>query len=265
MRFLNIAVETDGVVARVTLNRPEVRNAFDDLTIAELAEYFTSVTFETSLRAILLQGAGDCFCAGADVTWMQRTINYSEMANVQDAQKLSLMLRAVNDCPIPVIARVQGAALGGGAGLIACCDIVVAADDAKFGFTEAKLGIVPAVISPFVMAKIGTSYARALFMTAQRFSAETALRIGLIHAITPPDAMDSAVEEVLREIRSSGPMAVKETKRLLARVVGQSPKEAFDFTTRTIARVRTSPEGQEGLRAFLDKRKPSWMAEDGSG
>ena len=242
-----LRIERDDDLLRVTLARPETRNAFDADLIAELSEAFVDVG---KARAVLLAGEGPSFCAGADVEWMRASIALDYDANVADANALRGMLEAIDHCPAPVVARVQGHALGGGAGLVACADIVVAEVDAVFGFTEVKLGIIPAVVSPFVHAKIGPSAARRYFLTGERFDAATALRIGLVHEVTAD--LDAGVEHVLAELESAGPRAARHAKRLvLDRPDGPE-------TARLIAERRTSDEGQEGLRAFLERRSPNW-------
>ena len=258
-----VRVERDGAFARVTLARPEVRNAFDASLIAELRAAFEALAGEppSALRGVVLAGEGDVFCAGADVAWMRSAIGLSAEDNERDARTMQAMLDAIQSCPVPVIARVQGAALGGGMGLCAAADIVVATADARFGFTETKLGIIPAVIGTFVIPKIGASHARALFATGERFDASRALRIGLVHEVVPDVAgLDARIEAILDELRSAGPTAIRAAKALVAEVATLGPAEARKHTPRHIAQQRTSPEGQEGLRAFLEKRRPDWTA-----
>ncbi|MEO6834558.1 MAG: enoyl-CoA hydratase-related protein [Candidatus Tumulicola sp.] len=249
----------DGV-ARVTLARPDVRNAFNANVIAELHDAFTRIAAADDVRAVVLAGQGTVFCGGADVNWMRESLDLSFEANAIGAERMSDMFRAIDNCPRPVIARIQGAALGGGAGLAAACDVAVAADDAIFGFTEVKLGIIPAVISPFVLAKIGASHARALFLTGERFDAARAARIGLVHDVVPAARLDAAVDRVIAEIRSAGPYAVRAAKLLVRRVLDATYEESRAITTLAIANLRISPEGQEGLRAFLERRKASFHA-----
>jgi methylglutaconyl-CoA hydratase len=239
----------DGDVLRITLVRPERRNAFDAALISQLAEAFVDIG---RARAVVLAGEGPSFSAGADVDWMRSSVELSYDDNLADALALRRMLEAIDGCPAPVIARVQGHALGGGAGLVACSDVVVAAPDAVFAFSEVKLGIVPAVISPFALAKIGPSAARRYFLTGERFDAETALRIGLVHEVAAD--LDAAVDRILAELRSGGPRAVRAAKRLVL----DAPLDGTE-TARRIAERRTSEEGQEGLRAFVERRKPSWL------
>jgi methylglutaconyl-CoA hydratase len=230
--------------------RPERRNAFDAALIDELAAAFADVG---DARAVVLSGDGPSFSAGADVEWMRSSVDVSFDENVADALRLRAMLDAIDSCPAPVVGRVQGHALGGGCGLVACCDVVIAEPAAQFAFSEVKLGIVPAVISPFALAKIGPSAARRYFLTGERFSAGEALRIGLIHEVT--DDLDGAVERVVRELFTAGPSAARAAKDL-----ARAPQSA-DETARLIAAHRTSEEGQEGLHAFLEKRPPSWRGD----
>jgi methylglutaconyl-CoA hydratase len=237
-----LRIDRDGDVLHVTLARPERRNAFDAELIAELTEAFTDVG---DARAVVLAGDGQSFCAGADIEWQRSAIDLSFDENVEDALKLYRMCETIDRCPAPVVARVQGYALGGGSGLAACSDIAIAASDAVFGFSEVKLGIIPAVISPFVLPKIG-QHARRYFLTGERFDAPAALRIGLVHEVA--DELDAAVDRVVSELLSSGPEAVRAAK-LLIRERPDGPE-----TARIAARLRTSEEGQERLRAFLERR-----------
>lgn len=252
-----LTIARSGPVVTVTLNRPEVRNAFDDVLVAELTAWAESVP-ASGARVALLAGAGKTFCAGADLGWMSKTITYSRDENVRDAGAMARMFDRLDSLPVPLVGRVHGAALGGGAGLAAVCDIVVAAEDAVFGFTEAKLGILPAVISPFAVAKIGTSAARELFLTGARFSAERAREIGLVHAVAPESGLDGVVDRYVRELLTSGSEAMAEAKALIARVAGRTPAEVAALTAEAIAARRVSAEGQEGMRAFLEKRRPAW-------
>jgi methylglutaconyl-CoA hydratase len=245
-----LRVERDGGILRITLAKPERRNAFDAALIAQLNNAFADVG---DARVVLLAGDGPSFCAGADVEWQRSSIDLSFDANVEDALRLYQMLDAVDSCPAPLVARVQGYALGGGSGLVACADVVVAAPDATFGFTEVRLGIIPAVISPFVFAKIGAGTARWLFLTGERFDARTALRIGLVHEVA--DDLDASVERFVGEILKSGPQATRAAKRL-----ARDRSTGAEELARLAAGLRSSAEGQEGLRAFLDKRKPGWSA-----
>ncbi|MGH3001841.1 MAG: enoyl-CoA hydratase-related protein [Gaiellaceae bacterium] len=243
----SLHLERDGPLLRVTMARPERRNAFDAALIGELTKAFADVG---DARAVLLAGDGPSFSAGADVEWMRSSADLSYDENVADALRLRAMLDAIDGCPAPVIARVQGHALGGGCGLVACSDVVVAEPEAQFAFSEVKLGIVPAVISPFALAKIGPGAARRYFVTGERFGAVVALRIGLVHEVA--DDLDAAVERVVADVLSAGPAAARAAKEL-----ARGPLAA-DETARRIAAHRTSEEGQEGLRAFLEKRPPRW-------
>ena len=238
-----LRIERDGSVLRVAMARPERRNAFDAALISELTAAFSNVG---DARAVVLSGDGPSFSAGADVEWMRSSAELSHEENIADALRLRAMLDAIDGCPAPVVARVQGHALGGGAGLVACCDIALADRAAQFAFSEVKLGIVPAVISPFALAKIGSSAARRYFVTGERFGADVALRIGLVHEIT--DELDAALDAVLRELLSAGPDAARGAKEL-----ARAPLSAQE-TARRIAERRASAEGQEGLRAFIEKR-----------
>jgi methylglutaconyl-CoA hydratase len=247
-------------VATVTLNRPEVHNAFNALLIAELTRAFGLLATRNDVHVIVLKGNGPSFCAGADINWMRDSLDYSTEGNIADALRMSDMFSAIRDAPQPVVGRVHGAALGGGMGLVAVCDISVAASDTRFGFTEARLGIVPAVISRFVVPKIGESWARALFLTAERFDAARAERIGIIHHVAAPEALDAVVVSVLSSLRACGPQALRTVKTLLHGLTELAEAEQRQFTAQTIARARTGDEGQEGLRAFLEKREPSWRS-----
>ncbi|MBV9277869.1 MAG: enoyl-CoA hydratase/isomerase family protein [Candidatus Eremiobacteraeota bacterium] len=254
-----LEVSTSDSIARVTLNRPDVRNAFNAELIAELHRTFERLNTDGSLRAVILSGAGKTFCGGADINWMRESLELSREENVSEAKRMSDMFATIDRCSRPVIARVHGAALGGGAGLVAVCDVAISADDALFGFTETKLGILPAVISPFVLRKIGVSHARALFLTGERFGAERAATIGLVHEVVRLEDLDTAVDHVVEEIKAGGRQAIARAKQTIAEV-SADPKDAREITSQAIAQQRTSPEGQEGLRAFLERRKPDWPA-----
>jgi methylglutaconyl-CoA hydratase len=256
----SILTERDGPMLRVTLNRPEVRNAFDEEVIASLTAVVSDAAQDQSLRAVVLAGTGKAFCAGADVAWMSKAIAYSHRENLSDAEDLARMLERLDTLPVPVIARVQGAALGGGVGLAAVCDIAIAADDAVFALSEVKLGILPAVVAPYVLRKIGVSAARELFLTGSRFGAARAKEIGLVHEVVPAAELDAAVASRVREVLSAGPRALATAKALIREIAGAHPNDVIGLTTNTIAAQRVSEEGQEGLRAFLEKRKPSWIA-----
>lgn len=245
-------------VERVTLDRPEVRNAFNEEVIAELTGWARAASRDPDLRVCVLAGAGKAFCAGADIKWMARMVDYDEDENRRDARLMAEMFEALDTLPQALIGRVHGAALGGGTGLAAVCDLVVSADDAVFGFTEVKLGILPAVIAPYCVGKIGVSAARELMLTGARFSAAEAHRIGLVHQLVPESDLDATVDAFARELLTSAPTAVAAVKRLIAQVAGELPADVMTLTSRAIASQRVSSEGQEGLRAFLEKRTPGW-------
>jgi len=251
-----IRIDTRDGIATVTLARPDVRNAFNEVLIDDLRRAFTS--FPADVRVVILTGEGPIFCAGADVQWMKQSKDRTEKENAEDARAMAMMFRAIDECPKPVVARVRGAALGGGSGLVACCDIVVAAEGTQFGFTEVRLGIVPANISTFVLPKIGARAARRYFLTGERFDAARAREIGLVHEVVADSALDATVDGLAGEILKCGPNAVAIAKEIVREGLARPRDEAIEYTIRTIARVRVSPEGQEGLAAFLDKRKPRW-------
>jgi methylglutaconyl-CoA hydratase len=244
-----LRVERDGDILRVTLARPERRNAFDAELIAELTEAFANVG---DARAVVLAGDGDTFCAGADIEWQRSAIDLSFEENVEDALRLYRMLETIDSCPAPVVARIQGYCLGGGCGLASCVDIAIAGEDAVFGFSEVKLGIVAAVISPFALRRIGPGAARRYFLTGERFGPDVALRIGLAQEIAAP--LDEAVARAVGELLSSGPNAVREAMGLIR----SGPRDG-QALAELAARMRTSEEGQDGLRAFLERRRPGWL------
>jgi methylglutaconyl-CoA hydratase len=265
---MSLLIEQQGPVVRVTLNRPEVRNAFDEALIAELTAWAESVTadgpFDSAQgrpRVAVLAGAGKAFCAGADLAWMSKMVAYTHEENVRDARAMARMFEALDALPIPLIGRVHGSALGGGAGLASVCDIVIAADDASFAFTEVKLGILPAVISPYAIAKIGRSAARELFLTGARFSASRAREIGLVHAIGDESEIDRIVAKYTNDLLSSAPQAVAAAKSLIADVsAARNVAGVAELTIDAIAERRVSREGQDGMRAFLEKRPPAWVS-----
>ena len=259
-----IRVERDGPIARVTLARPDVRNAFNAELIADLQGAFQQLAGEppSRLRGLVLSGDGPAFCAGADVAWMRASLALSIEENEADAGRLADMLEAIDACPVPVLARVQGAALGGGMGLCAVADIVLATAETVFGFTETKLGILPAVISPFIIRRIGEGHARALFPTGERFGPERARAIGLVHEVLPDEgALDARVDALIGELLAAGPMAARAAKAVIRDQRGLDADAGRALTVGAIARQRTSAEGQEGLTAFLEKRAPTWIEE----
>jgi len=257
-----LQLSTAGGIAQVRLSRPDVRNAFNAEVIAELQRAFEQLGADAGVRAIVLSGEGKAFCGGADINWMRGSLELSREENVADARRMSEMFRMIDRCPKPVIARVHGAALGGGAGLIAVCDVAIASEETIFGFTETKLGILPAVISPFVLAKIGQSHARALFLTGERFDAKRAAAIGLVHEVVAPSDIDLAVHRVLEEIKTASPSAIAVAKQIIPTVSAATYDETLHITSQAIAQQRTSAEGQEGLRAFLERRKAAWIAQE---
>lgn len=262
--FENILTEIDAGVGIVTLNRADRHNAFDDIMIGEISSALKQMAEDAAVRVVVISSTGKSFCAGADVNWMKRAAAFSIDDNRRDAGELAEMLRRVSECPKPVIARIQGPAYGGGVGLVAACDMAVATFDAKFSLTEVKLGLIPAVISPHVMAAIGERYARRYMLTAEAFSAAEAYRIGLLHEMVADEAgLDEAVGEWIDLLLKNGPQALAACKTLMRSVAGRpfGPK-VIEYTVESISRIRVSPEGQEGLGAFLEKRKPGWIAQE---
>jgi methylglutaconyl-CoA hydratase len=258
MSYQFLTVQRHGPVERVMLNRPDVRNAFNEHVIADLHAWAKRAQDDAGLRVVVFAGAGKVFSAGADAAWMAKMAGYSHDDNVRDATVAAEMFLAINSVPAIVIARIQGAALGGGSGLAAVCDYVITESDAIFGFTETKLGILPAMISPYVLQKIGASAARDLFLTGRRFDASKAQAIGLVHEVVARAELDAAVDRYVAEALTASPTAVARAKGLIQQVVGKLPGDVIGITADAIATQRVSPEGQEGLKAFLDKRTPSW-------
>lgn len=259
--FQFLTTRRDGPIEYLTLNRPDVRNAFNEQLIAELAQWADAVSKDTSVRVAVLGGAGKTFCAGADLNWMAKMALHTPAENVADATRAAAMYAALDRLPIPLIGRIHGAALGGGAGLAVVCDVAVAEAGAIFGFTEVKVGILPAVISPYVLAKLGQSATRELFVTGMRFDAERARGIGLVHAVVPVDQLDARVGAYVEEVLTAAPGAIAAVKELLRAVAGRTPQDTVALTAltaQTLAARRASEEGQEGLKAFLEKRKPRW-------
>jgi len=256
-----LQVEKKDGVARVTLNRPEVRNAFDDALISQLAKAFRDIENDPSVRVLVLAGNGPAFCAGADLNWMKRMSGYSREQNVADARALAEMLAALDRMPKPTIARVHGPAFAGGTGLVAACDIAVGTPEAKFCFSEAKLGLSPATISPHVMRAIGVRAARRYFLTAEVFDAAEAERIGLLTFTVQKELLDKTIEDLLAHLLAGGPEAMKKIKQLIRDVAGRGVDAALiGDTAERIAEIRASPEGKEGIASFLEKRKPSWSS-----
>lgn len=248
-------------IATVTMRRPEVHNAFNTRMIQELLAVFTDLSADERLHAVVLTGEGYTFSAGADINMMRETAKLTEEQNLHDALQLADLMYTINALPCPLVARVNGTALGGGVGLIATSDIAIAVEGARFAFSEVKLGIAPAVISPYVVRKIGETYARGLFVTGERFSAERALRIGLIHAVVPPDYLDAAIQNALNELLNGAPQAIRACKTLALNVSAMTYEQARHYTAQMIAHLRVGDEGREGLAAFLEKREPSWKTQ----
>ena len=254
-----LKVEIDGGVARLILARPEKHNAFDDVVIAAFTSALERVAQDAAVRVIIIAGEGTSFSAGADLDWMRRMADYGEAENLADARALAVMLRTLNELPKPTIARVQGATFGGGVGLVACCDIAVASKSAIFCMSEARLGLSPSTISPYVVAAMGANNARRYFLTAERFDAVAAERMGLVHMVAAPERIDHAIDDMVEALLQNGPMAIAECKQLIRRVASSPVDDAMvEETAQHIAQVRASAEGKEGVRAFLEKRPPAW-------
>jgi methylglutaconyl-CoA hydratase len=259
-RPTGLRIVREGSVCRVILARPEVRNAFDDVLIQELTEVFAGISQDAETRVAILQGDGPSFCAGADVAWMRKAGGYSHEENEADARRMARMLRTIDACARPVVVAAHGHAIGGGVGLVAVGDIAIAAEGTVFSLAEVKLGILPSVISPYVLRAIGPRNARDLFLTGDRFDAREALRIGLVHQVVPSGELSAACQRKVDSLLTSGPEAVRVAKRLIEEVTGLSPEEAMLLTVRTIADRRASAEAKEGLTAFLEKRAPTWAS-----
>lgn len=260
--YQTVLTEVDAGVGIITLNRAERHNAFDDVLIGELTQAIDAMTADAAVRVIVLSSSGKSFCAGADLNWMRRAADYSDEENLRDARALAGMLRRLAQCPKPTIARVQGPAYAGGVGLVACCDIAIATFDAQFALTEVRIGLVPATICPHVVSAIGERHARRYMLTAERFSAAEAYRVGLVHELVVDEAaLDEAVGEIADTLLKNGPAALAECKSLVSAVAGRplSP-EIIEDTAQRIMRLRASAEGREGISAFLEKRTPRWVA-----
>jgi methylglutaconyl-CoA hydratase len=260
MDYQTLTVAVADKVATVTLNRPDLRNAFNEHTIAELALAFDELGRNELVRAVVLAANGPAFCAGADLNWMKKMAGYSHAENQADAARLADMLRTIYLCPKPVVAKVQGDCYAGGMGLVAACDIVVAAEGVNFCLSEVKLGLVPATISPYVIKAMGEQAARRYFLTAERFDAREAHRIGMAHEVVAPEQLDATVSAIVTALCKNSPHAVREAKKLVRDVVGKSVDDALLADTATrIAEIRSSDEGREGVASFLEKRKPTWL------
>ncbi len=262
MDYQTLEIVRDGHVATVWLNRPDVRNAFNEQSIAELTHAFRTLERERAVRAIVLGARGTAFCAGADLNWMKKMAGYSEEENRADAQALAHMLHVIYACGKPTVARVQGDCYAGGMGLVAACDIAVAADGVEFCLSEVKLGLIPATIAPYVMRAMGERAAHRYFLTAERFPASDALRIGFVHELVPGDELDAAVARLTHHLAAGSPHAHDECKRLLRDIGGETIDAALIAdTARRIGEIRVSPQGREGIQSFLEKRKPSWLTD----
>jgi len=259
--YPSLRVTVTGTIAAVVIDRPAIHNAFDETLIASLTAAFRDLGTRDDLRAVVLSGEGPSFSAGGDLRWMRASLGWSREQNHLDAIALATLFSTINNCPLAVVGRIHGAAMGGGAGLVACCDIAIAAQGTRFAFSEARLGLAPATIAPYVIAKIGQTHARALFLTAERFDADHALAIGLVHRVVPAEQLDDAVNTTLAQLRMSGPQAIRAAKRL-ALLVGGTPDETItNMTADVIADLRVNAEAQEGLHAFLEKRRATWVEE----
>ena len=259
----HLIVDVTGAIATVTLNRPEVRNAFNDEVILELTKAFQDLGSREDVRGIVLTGAGSAFCAGADLNWMRRMADYTREENLSDAGQLATMLRTIYECPKPTIARVQGDAYAGGTGLVAACDIAISVDSANYCLSEVRLGLIPATISPYVIRAMGARAAHRYFLTAERFDAREAHRIGFVHEVVSADALDAKVAELAQTLVNAGPQAVRLCKKLVQDVAEQAISLALvQMTVEGIADIRVSAEGREGVQSFLQKRKPNWLIPD---
>ena len=261
MSYQHLRRADEGSVTTVTLSRPDSHNALNAELIGELTRCFEEISDDESVRVVVLAGEGRSFCAGADIGYMRETATFSYEENLEDARRLAMMYWTIDECPKPLVARVQGAAMGGGAGLVAVADVAVADAGARFAFSEVRLGIAPASISHFVVRKIGPSHARSLFVTGERFDAERAREIGLVHNVVSEDELDASVDEKVGELLQGGPVAQATIKALLRRLETTEPMEAPGLSSRVISELRTGEEGQEGLAAFLEKRDPRWRTD----
>ncbi|MFZ6672643.1 enoyl-CoA hydratase/isomerase family protein [Undibacterium sp. Xuan67W] len=260
MDYQSLQLNRLAAIATVTLNRSDVRNAFNETTIAEITQVFRELDADTTIRAVVLAASGPAFCAGADLHWMKKMADYSHAENIADAGQLAEMLRTIYTCSKPVVAKVQGDCYAGGMGLVAACDIVVSADGANYCLSEVKLGLIPATISPYVIKAMGESAARRYFITAERFSAAEAHRIGFVHELVSAETLDEKVAEIVKSLVSNSPNAVKQAKRLVQEVANRElTGELIAATVEGIAHIRASEEGREGVRSFLEKRKPGWL------
>jgi methylglutaconyl-CoA hydratase len=260
-----LKVDVHKPIASVLLNRPDVHNAFNDELVTLITDTFSELAARDDVRAIVFGGSGKSFCAGADLNWMKRMVRYTREQNLEDARAVGRMYLAIAKCPKPVIARVHGPALGGGAGLVAACDIAVAVESVQFGFTEVKLGIIPAIIAPFVIARVGPGRAREFFITGERFLAPVALNIGLIqHVASHEAALDALINSKVSQILTSAPRAIAAAKELIYGVTARNLESSLEFAAEAIAESRTTAEGQAGMQAFLERQRPPWIEKSGS-
>lgn len=259
--YSTVALERDGRIARVTFNRPEIHNAFNATVITEMSSVFSDIERDKDIRVVLLTGEGKSFCAGADLNWMRAVVDQSFEENLAESNALADLFYQMYTCTRPIVGRINGAAIGGGTGFVALCDIAVAAESAKFSFSEVKIGVVPACIGPYVIKKLGEGKARELFITGERMVAARACAVGLVNKVVPDAELDVEVNRLIDSILSSGPHAVAMAKRLVSEVPSMTPEQFKPYTAEMIARLRLSEEGQEGMSAFLNKRKPSWASE----
>ncbi|MFH1688238.1 MAG: enoyl-CoA hydratase-related protein [bacterium] len=262
MSYETIKYDIDGRIARVTFNRPGIHNAFNGTVITEMADVFDRIAGDDSLRVVLLTGQGKSFCAGADLNWMRGVIKQSFEENLAESNLLAELFWKIYTCRLPVIGRINGAAIGGGTGFVAVCDISIAARSAKFSFSEVKIGVVPACIGPYVVKKMGEGKARELFITGERMNGDRAYEVGLVNFVVDDEQLDDAVNALIKSVLSSGPKAVAMAKNLVSAVPGMQPEQFKPFTAEMIAKLRVSDEGQEGMDAFLNKRKPNWVIND---
>ncbi len=257
-QYTTIKLDIRGKVARVILNRPEIRNAFNNVMISEMTEVFKHINSRDDLRVVVVTGEGKAFCAGADLKWMKGVLDYTYEENLQDSQNLSDMFAEMANCPLPTIARVDGPAIGGGTGMVAVNDIVIASENALFSLSEVKIGLVPACISPYVIRRMGDSNAREYFLTGERLNAEKAKAAGLVNRVVSSDKLDKEIDALIKQLLSSGPNALAWCKQLIDKVPPMGQNEYGRYTAEVITKLRMSDEGQEGMKAFFEKRKPKW-------
>lgn len=262
MSYTTVSLNKDGRIARVTFCRPEIHNAFNSTVITEMADVFKQIEADKEIRVVLLTGEGKSFCAGADLNWMRSVVDQTYEQNLAESNALADLFYQMYTCTRPIVGRINGAAIGGGTGFVAVCDIAIAAESAKFSFSEVKIGVVPACIGPYVIKKLGEGKARELFITGERMKAARAYEVGLVNKVVADDQLDTEVDSLVQSILTSGPNAVATAKRLVSEVPAMTPDQFKPYTAEMIAKLRLSDEGQEGMSAFLNKRKPSWAEQD---